>query len=337
VLNGFFKARTEAIKEHRAGQQENQDRKLDLCVQAEALKDSTDWKNATDQFKRLQEEWKTSGNVPGKQGEKLWKRFRSACDEFFQNRNAFYKSRDGEQEDNLKLKRDLIARVESYVIEDGQVAFEELQAIQREYMDVGFVPIKLRDELNNRFRSRMNELFEELRSKHSVRGNRETSYSTSRREPNRPDRGGDRGGRTGERAPQASKAELSAIAKINKINQEITLLENNIEFFANSKNASTLRAEVEKRIDSYKADLQSAEKELEAIRAKANEPAPTAPAAESLAQPQASSEAVEPTAQTPQAEAASSSPEEQKSDAEDSTTSEVVAPVVAEATQEQQA
>jgi len=323
VLNGFFKARTEAVKEHRAGQQENTDRKVDLCVQAEALKDSTDWKTATEQFKRLQEEWKSSGTVPGKQGEKLWKRFRTACDAFFQNRNAFYKSRDGEQEDNLKLKRDLIAKVEAYVIEDGQLAFEELQAIQREYMDVGFVPIKLRDELNNRFRGRMNELFEELRSKHSVRGNRDNSYSTSRREPNRPDRGSRP---QGERAPQVSKPELTALAKINKINQEITLLENNIEFFANSKNAATLRAEVQRRIDGYKTDLGVAEKELEVIRAKANEPEATPveetiataanEAAETTTQPASESETIE-----PQASAESTDPTESKADEQPASTS----------------
>lgn len=327
VLNGFFKARTEAVKEHRAGQQENTDRKVDLCVQAEALKDSTDWKTATEQFKRLQEEWKSSGTVPGKQGEKLWKRFRTACDAFFQNRNAFYKSRDGEQEDNLKLKRDLITRVEAYVIEDGQVAFEELQAIQREYMDVGFVPIKLRDELNNRFRGRMNELFEELRSNHSVRGNRDNSYSTSRREPSRPDRGGRP---QGERAPQVSKPELTALAKINKINQEITLLENNIEFFANSKNAATLRAEVQRRIDGYKADLGVAEKELEVIRAKANEP--EAPAAEASAA--STSEAVE-TSGTPTAEVAETPIETEVQTAvtpSEETASEVTA--IAESTEE---
>jgi len=290
LCDTFFKARAEHYKIHRQDQINNQHLKTDLCVQAEALKDSKDWKKTADELMRLQEEWKKIGPAPVKIADKLWRRFRGACDEFFRARAENAKQRDAGQEDNLRMKRELLAKVEAYELsDDREQNFEDLKAFQREWMEIGFVPIKERDKLQSQFRAVINNLFDTLKSSRPSGGGNTggagSMYSTNRSAGgqgfgggggrrdggDRGGRGGDRGGRRDGGAPRAdqpkmSPEELAVTTKMAKIQADIDLWENNIEFFANSKNAEALRKEVENKINKAKTEVKELKRELQQIR-----------------------------------------------------------------------
>ena len=212
---------------------ENLDKKLSLIEQAEALKSSTEWKKATDQFIALQKQWKEIGAVPRKKSEALWKRFRAACDEFFTARDA---NAGGENDyyGNLRAKRKVVEDIQAYA-SAGDAAADEtaMREFQERWAAIGHVPFKEKDNVNKAFRDAMQEKF--------------------------PSFGAQRGpAPRGGRAPRSPKDLL--IEKYNKLQQNITTYENNIGFFSASKNSEPLIRQMEERIEQAKAEL----KELEA-------------------------------------------------------------------------
>jgi len=219
---------------------DNLEKKLALIEQAEALKTSTEWKKATDQFIALQKQWKEIGAVPRKKSEALWKRFRAACDEFFTARDA---NAGGENDyyGNLRAKRKVVEDVLAYV-SAGDAAADEaaMRGFQERWAGIGHVPFKEKDNVNKSFRDAMQEKFPGFGAQRGA-----------------PARGG--------RAPRSPKDLL--IEKYNKLQQNITTYENNIGFFSASKNSEPLIKQMEERIEQAKAEL----KELEAQIRKAEE------------------------------------------------------------------
>jgi hypothetical protein len=135
-----------------------------LIAQAETFAESTDWEATAEALKDLQRKWKDSGVVPRKQGDVLWKRFRAACDKFFERRKPFLDANLAEQQDNLAIKTALCERAEATVAgapgEGGWgVAINEIKELQRKWKDVGFVPRKDADAIYARFRTACDDLF----------------------------------------------------------------------------------------------------------------------------------------------------------------------------------
>ena len=219
---------------------ENLDKKLSLIEQAEALKSSTEWKKATDQFIALQKQWKEIGAVPRKKSEALWKRFRGACDEFFAARDA-HAGGENDFYGNLRAKRKVVEDVQAYEPAADAAANEEaMRAFQERWAAIGHVPFKEKDGINRAFRDAMQDKFPGFGAQRGA-----------------PARGG--------RAPRSPKDLL--IEKYNKLQQNITTYENNIGFFSASKNSEPLIRQMEERIAQAKAEL----KELEAEIRKAEE------------------------------------------------------------------
>ena len=241
ACDAFYSRKREFYSGIKDNMNENLDKKLDLIGQAEALKTSTEWKKATDQFIALQKQWKEIGAVPRKKSEALWKRFRAACDEFFTARDA---NAGGENDyyGNLRAKRKVVEDILAYA-SAGDAAADE--TAMREFADrwaaIGHVPFKEKDNVNKAFRDAMQEKF--------------PAYGAQRGS------GAPRGGR----APRSPKDLL--IEKYNKLQQNITTYENNIGFFSASKNSEPLIRQMEERIEQAKAEL----KELEAQIRKAEE------------------------------------------------------------------
>ena len=135
-----------------------------LIAEAEALADSTDWDTTAVRLKALQAEWKASGHLPRKQGDALWKRFRAACDRFFEARKPHVEQGKAEQVQNLEVKAALCARIEALVEaapdERGWgAAIGEVKAAQREWKEIGFVPRADADAIYRRFRAACDALF----------------------------------------------------------------------------------------------------------------------------------------------------------------------------------
>ena len=243
-LNAFFERKKEFFNKLKDQQINNYNLKLDLCNQAESIKDSEDWKETTRALIDLQKKWKTIGPVPKKYSDKVWKRFRAACDEFFNRKEEFFGHIHEHEAENLEKKRSLIERVKNQ--EFGTKKSENLAILkefQREWMSIGHVPIKEKDAVQKEFRSIVDEKLEQLK----INEMEISTMNFKNRIENMKD------GNDANRAMYRERTQL--INKISKLNDDINLWENNIGFLAESKNANLLKREFDKKIQRAKQDV----------------------------------------------------------------------------------
>ena len=223
-------------------QGENYNKKLDLCLRAEAIAKREDWKNATEELLQLQAEWKNIGSAGFKQGDKVWKRFRRACDEFFSKKGEYYKELRSSESENLAQKNAIIEEMKAY--EFGENKEENLDAIkgfQRRWAEIGHVPRRDKEKVMGEYRSLLNGIFEKL--KISAREAEETSY----RERVRNFAGDSR------RFVNNERQELAE--KIEKLRSDLKLWENNLGFLASSKQADLLKEEFEKKMQAARQQI----------------------------------------------------------------------------------
>jgi hypothetical protein len=259
-LNAFFANKKEFFSKIKQEQLNNFNLKLNIVQQAEALKDSTDWRKTTQELINLQNEWKNIGPVPRKHSDKIWKRFRSACDEFFHNKSKFFSTVVESEKENLDKKLDLIRRVEEWKAgKDKSENLEALKGFQREFMEIGHVPIKEKNKVHDSFRQAINKHFDELKiSSHDARPSTEYRSRQDSYHDNSDDRYQRRSGGGNEWG--------SLSTKISKLREEIMLWENNIGFLAHSKKADLLRQEFEKKIQDAKTELAQLEAKLRTMQ-----------------------------------------------------------------------
>ncbi|MBK9359211.1 MAG: DUF349 domain-containing protein [Bacteroidales bacterium] len=255
-LDGFFNTKKEYFNKLKEQQMHNFNLKLDLCVQAESLRNSTDWKNTSRELINLQNEWKKIGPVPRKQSDRIWKRFRAACDEFFSTKTEYFKNVSSHEDENMKLKLDLIEKVKEFEVgDDRNQAVETLKDFQRQWMEIGHVPIKEKEKLQADFRLLINKHFEKLKMESMSMGANNYRNRVERMAKDSPDAG-----------RVISKERSFVLGKIQQLQDEIKTWENNIGFFANSKTANLLKQEFEKKIDKAKEELQMLEAKLKMLR-----------------------------------------------------------------------
>ncbi|MCD6355006.1 MAG: DUF349 domain-containing protein, partial [Prolixibacteraceae bacterium] len=250
----FFDAKREFYSKNKELQQNNLQMKIDLCVQAEALKDSTDWKKTTQDLINIQRKWKEIGPVPRKHSENVWKRFRAACDFFFDKKSEHFSSIDSEQIDNLKAKEELVEQVLNFKSTgDVDENLKILKLFQRRWTEIGHVPIKKKDEIQNKFRDAINKLYDNLNIDDSKRNllkfrSKMSSYSESNRGQN--------------------KMRMERDKHMNKLKQlesDLVLLDNNIGFFTKSKNAELLIQDVKKKIEVSKQKIEFLKQKIRVI------------------------------------------------------------------------
>ncbi len=249
----FFQRKREFYAGYRQEQQDNLQLKTDLCVQAEALKESTEWKKTTDELIQIQKRWKEIGPVPRKQSDAIWKRFRSACDAFFENKAKHFQQVDGSYEANLKKKEELIEAIKAYAFTNNvDENFQALKDFQRQWTEIGFVPRKQKDEIAAKYREAINQRFDELKVDDGKKNllkfqNRVETYNATKK--NRRI--------SGERDKLANK--------LKQLETDIGLLENNIGFFANTKNAESMIKEVQDKIDNARKEMKLIENKINVI------------------------------------------------------------------------
>ena len=161
----------ERVKVERARQSEvhaaNLERKIALCERVEVLAESTDWEATANEIKDLQREWKTIGPVPRKKSDAVWKRFRGACDLFFERRKPFMELQMAEWENNLAKKQEMCEQAEALAEStDWQETSAKLRQMQRDWRDVGLVPRKDAKAINNRFRAACDLFFNRRKEFH---------------------------------------------------------------------------------------------------------------------------------------------------------------------------
>ncbi|MBQ2111616.1 MAG: DUF349 domain-containing protein, partial [Bacteroidales bacterium] len=215
----------------------NLEKKISLCEAAEALKSSTEWKKATDQFINLQKQWKEIGAVPRKKSEQLWKRFRAACDEFFAERDKNAKP-ENDFYGNLKAKQRLIEEIKAYELKNDDSDVTAMQDFQKRWQEIGFVPFKEKDSVAQAYKEALN-----------------AKFPNSGRGSNRKGRGG--------RPALSEKDRL--IQKYNQLEQDIVTYENNIGFFSMSKNSAPLVKQMEERIAQSKEELKALAEQIRVL------------------------------------------------------------------------
>ncbi len=254
-LDTFFFNKKEFFRKYKDHQKENYNQKLNLCLQAEALKENEDWRGTTEALINLQNEWKKIGPVPAKFSDKIWKRFRQACDFFFNRKSAHFANVGDKQNQNLKVKQELIEQIKSHdYTEDNKANLEVLKGFQRKWMEIGHVPIKQKDKLQSEFRKAIDHQFEVLnisqKAKHTLSFRTKIENLKNTRN-----------------ADNIIQKERNYIAnKIKNLEADIQVLENNIGFFASSRKADLLKAEFEEKIDKARNEISTLKEKMKILR-----------------------------------------------------------------------
>ena len=240
-----FRAACDKFFEHKrefyAGQKREMEHNLaiknELCAEAETLAMSEDWKRATEELIALQARWKQVGPVARRHSDTIWKRFRAACDKFFERKAAHFATVDNQHEENLRQKQALIEEMRAADVKAG--GFEAIKEFQRRWSQIGFVPIKFKDALQKEYKAIVDGMFATLRS-----SERDRSMSRFRERVS-----------TMKSSGQLRSERERLFNKVRQMEQDIALLENNIGFFSKSKNAEALIADVREKIERTKRDM----------------------------------------------------------------------------------
>lgn len=250
----FFNRKREFYKQMLEEQEKNLELKTKLCEKVEAIKDSTDWKITTDKIISYQKEWKKIGPAPRKYSNKIWFRFRAACDEFFNNKNAHFKSIDSEQEKNLEAKKALIEEVKQFqLVDNNEENIKKLKEFQARWNDIGFVPIKEKEAIQEEFRKIINTYFDKLnldefdKNLEKYRAKINSLDSSENKEF------------------KIINEREKLIVKIRQLENDIHTWENNIGFIAKSNKSEGLIRELTSKIEKTKQRLALLQEKLKAI------------------------------------------------------------------------
>jgi hypothetical protein len=250
----FFEKKRTFFAENKETQVRNLQLKTELCMKAEALQESTEWKDTSEMLIRLQKEWKEIGPVPKKYSDKIWKRFRKACDTFFSRKSEFFAGRDTSYEDNLKAKLAIIEELEAFDPgEDLRAGFEQLKEIQKRWTEIGYVPFNRKEEIARRYKEVINKQFDKLKlddeDKNILRYRSKVDSAKSN-----------------PRAARKVRGEREKFySKIKQLESDIVLWENNIGFFAKSANADSMIREVEEKIAEARRNIKILEEKVKLI------------------------------------------------------------------------
>lgn len=254
ACDAFFNNKRDFYTDAREEQQNNLQLKTELCIQAESLKDSNEWKKVTEDLIQLQKRWKEIGSVPRKHSDELWKRFRAACDYFFNQKSQHFAQVDNKYEDNLKAKEQLISEIEEYqIVEKVEDNLNVLKEFQRRWAEIGYVPIQQKESIQKRYRDAINKHFENLKIDESKRNLLKFKSRLENVHGN---------------PRQENKVRMERDKLFNRLRQienDITLWENNIGFFAKSKNAEQMIKDVERNIQKGKEEMKMLEEKIKMI------------------------------------------------------------------------
>lgn len=245
AMSKFHQNKNEYLGQLRSEQTENYNRKVDLCIKAENLANNTDndWRKATEQLLSLQAEWKTIGSVQKKQSEKIWQRFRAACDKFFERKTEFYNSRKDEGQENVQKRQAIIEDMKNMQFgDDNKKNLEMIQALQRQWNETGYTPNSQKAQLQQEFNQIVNEHLDKLKIdlSHQTAGDGKSNLS-----------------------PELVRRLRD---EADKLKNEVATWENNLGFLANSKQAALLREEFDKKIQSARQRIALIEARLKAAK-----------------------------------------------------------------------
>ena len=258
ACDDFFGRKAEYFKGLKENFKENAEKKRVLIEKAKALQDSTDWKSTSDKLINLQREWKTIGMVPKKLGDQLWEEFLTACNKFFEARNAAGVGGRGEEHQNLEKKRSIIEQLKAAAEDAGDGLQEKIQKLVEEYQSIGHVPFKEKDKLYEEYHAVVDKLYKELNI--SVAKRRLNKFKDNIKQV--AERGGN--------ALDNERARL--MRQYEQLKSEVQTYENNLGFLnASSKKGNSLIDEMNRKVQKLKDEVQLVRDKIKAIDAENSE------------------------------------------------------------------
>lgn len=250
----FFGKKAEHFKEMKQHFTENAEKKQKMIEQAESLQGNTDWKATTDKFIALQKEWKTIGPVPKKLGDELWTKFLSACNKFFEARNAANAGTRNEEHSNLNKKKDIISQLKALAEDISGDVQEKVQKLVEEYNKIGHVPFKEKDKLYKEYHDVLDKLYKDLHI--SIAKKRMENFRNNLKNVVKG----------GEDAIDNERGRL--MRRYESLKQEIITYENNLGFLnASSKKGNNLIDEMNHKVQKLKDDVELIKQKIKAIDA----------------------------------------------------------------------
>lgn len=254
ACDAFFQSKADFYAAAYEEQKENLQLKSEIAEKAEQLSNSQDWKVTTSELIRLQKQWKEIGPVPRRDSDKLWRRFRAACDKFFHRKSRYFENIDSTYEENLDAKEKLLAEMEAYVPAGNRK--KDLAAVedfQKRFGELGFVPTEKKDMIRDRFRQELERLLQKA-------GMDETERSLFRF------RNRVRGLLQSPRAEMKISFERDKlINRLQQLKSDIGVWENNIGFFKQSESSEDTIQSFNDKIEDARQRIQILEEKLRVL------------------------------------------------------------------------
>ena len=249
----FFRKKGEFFKTLKEGMNENLDKKRTLCEKAEALKESTDWKATADELTKLQKEWKTIGPVSKKYSDAVWKRFISACDYFFEQKNKATSSQRSVEQENLDKKKAIIEKLNTIDENmDVEEATQLVRSLMKEWNNIGHVPFKEKDKIYKQYHNLIDKQFDRfnINASNKKLSNFKSSISNIQ-----------------EGSPQALYREREKLVRsCENMKNELQTYENNLGFLtASSKKGNNLLTELNRKAEKLKGDIELVKQKIKVI------------------------------------------------------------------------
>jgi hypothetical protein len=231
-------------------QKDNLQLKTQIAEKAESLKNSQEWKETTNELIQLQKRWKELGPVPRKDSDKLWRRFRSACDFFFENKSKYFEDIYSTFDDHLKAKEKIIAEMDHFSVSDDQETnLKALDEFMSKFNSIGYVPAGKKEWIKDQFRQAYERLLEKTGMDESQRSIFKFRYRI-------------------ENIANAPRSEMKLnferdklINKLQQLRNDMSVWENNIGFFKQSDSS-------EETIQGYQEKIDSARERIELLEEK---------------------------------------------------------------------
>ncbi len=249
----FFHNKGNFFKQLDAERKTNYEAKLALVEKAESLKESTDWLKAANDFKLLQQGWKDIGPVPEKFRNEVYAKFKGACDFFFDNKRTNSKDEEKSYKANLNRKKECIAHIKEWAAE-ADLHLEDFKKTTKEFTSIGFVPRKEIGAIKDKFGVAVEAFISSLSADEEVKNTLRVEVEF----------GGLLGSKNAEKAIYGKEQNIRR--QIQQLENDVALWKNNLEFFAHSKNADSLRKEVNEKIDKAETRVQTLKGQLKMLR-----------------------------------------------------------------------
>jgi len=249
----FFHKKSDFFKQLKENMNENLEKKRALCEKAESLKDSTDWKATAEILAKLQKEWKTIGPVAKKHSDAIWKRFITACDYFFEQKNKATSSQRSLEQENLEKKKAILEKLAAIGKDaDAEEAVQQVRDLMKEWNGIGYVPIKDKDKIYKQYRTLIDNLFERfnLTASNKKLSNFKSSISTIQ-----------------DGNPQTLYREREKLVRVaENMKNELLTYENNLGFLnASSKKGNSLLTELNRKVEKLKGDIELIKQKIKVI------------------------------------------------------------------------